>query len=216
MTYNAKFLPSLSHVLHPLNSLLRKNVQWKWSEEEQKSFEAAKSLVSNRQILAHYDMLKPLKLYCDASPKGVGACLAHVMPNGIEQPVAYASRSLREAEKNYAQIEREALSIVFGVKRFHQYLYGRKFVLVTDHQPLCKIFGEKEGVPTLAAARMQRWALLLGAYQFSIQHIPGKQNVCADCLSRLPVFAQRHPVEKIQVIMEIDTLPVTAKQIAKQ
>ena len=216
MTYNAKFLPSLSHVLHPLNSLLRKNVQWKWSEEEQKSFEAAKSLVSNRQILAHYDVLKPLKLYCDASPKGVGACLAHVMPNGIEQPVAYASRSLREAEKNYAQIEREALSIVFGVKRFHQYLYGRKFVLVTDHQPLCKIFGEKEGVPTLAAARMQRWALLLGAYQFSIQHIPGKQNVCADCLSRLPVFAKRHPVEKIQVIMEIDTLPVTAKQIAKQ
>ena len=156
MTYNAKFLPSLSHVLHPLNSLLRKNVQWKWSEEEQKSFEAAKSLVSSRQILAHYDVLKPLKLYCDASPKGVGACLAHVMPNGIEQPVAYASRSLREAEKNYAQIEWEALSIVFGVKRFHQYLYGRKFVLVTDHQPLCKFFGEKEGVPTLAAARMQR------------------------------------------------------------
>ena len=105
---------------------------------------------------------------------------------------------------------------MFGVKRFHQYLYGRKFVLVTDHQPLCKIFGEKEGVPTLAAARMQRWALLVGAYQFSIQHIPGKQYVCADCLSRLPVFAQRHPVEKIQVIMEIDTLPVTAKQIAKQ
>ena len=104
MTYNAKFLPSLSHVLHPLNSLLQKNVKRKWSEEEQKSFEAAKSLVSNRQILAHYDVLKPLKLYCDASPKGVGACLAHVMPNGIEQPVAYASRSLREAEKNYTQI----------------------------------------------------------------------------------------------------------------
>ena len=105
--------------------------------------------------------------------------------------------------------------IVSGVKRFHQYLYGRKFVLVTDHQPLCKIFGEKEDVPTLAAARMQRWALLLGAYQFSIKHIHGKQNVCADCLSQLPVFAKRHPVEKIQVIMEIDTLPVTAKQIAK-
>ena len=122
MAYNAKFLPSLSHVLHPLNSLLRKNVQWKWSKDEQKSFKAAKSLVSDRQTLAHYDVLKPLKLYCDASPKGVGACLAHVMPNGIEQPVAYASRSLQEAEKHHAQIEGEALSIVFRVKRFHQYL----------------------------------------------------------------------------------------------
>ena len=216
MTYNAKFLPSLSHVLHPLNSLLRKNVKWKWSEEEQKSFDAAKALLANRQYLAHYDVSKPLKVYCDASPKGVGACLTHVMSDGAEQPVAYASRSLREAEQNYAQIEREALSIVFAVKRFHQYLYGRKFTLVTDHQPLCKIFGEKEGVPALAAARMQRWALLLGAYQFSIQHIPGKLNVCADCLSRLPVFAKRHPAEKIQAIIEIDYLPVTAKQIAKQ
>ena len=83
------------------------------------------------------------------------------MQNGVEQPVAYASRSLREAERNYAQIKWEALSIVFVVKRFHQYLYGRKFVLVTDHQPLCKIFGEKQGIPTLAAAQMQRWALLL-------------------------------------------------------
>ena len=134
-----------------------------------------------------FDVSKPLKVYCDTSPKGLGACLTHMMSNGVEQPVAYASRSLREAEHNYAQIEREALSIIFAVKRFHQYQYGRKFVLVTDHQPLCKIFGEKEGVPALAAARMQRWALLLGAYQFSIQHIPGKLNVCADCLSHCEV-----------------------------
>ena len=208
MTYDLKFLPSLSHVLHPLNSLLWKNVQWKWTEEEQKSFDAAKALVSNRQYLAHYDVSKPLKVYCNASPKGVGACLTHVMPDGVEQTVAYASRSLWEAEQNYAQIKREALSIIFAVKRFHQYLYGQRFVLVTEHQPLCKIFGEKEGVPALAAARMQCWALLLGAYQFSIQHIPGKLNLCADFLSRLPVFAKRHPAENIQAIVEVDTLPV--------
>lgn len=135
MTYSAKFLPLLLHILYPLNSLLRKNVQWKWTEEKQKSFDAAKALVSDRQYLAHYDVSKPLKVYCDTSPKGVGACLT-------------------------------------------QYLYGRKFILVTDHQPLCKIFGGK-GVPSLAAARIQCWALLLGAYQFSIQHILGKLNVCA-------------------------------------
>ena len=138
------------------------------------------------------------------------------MPSGEEQPVAYASQSLREAERNYAQIKREALGIIFAVKRFHQYFYGRKFVLVTDHHLLCKIFGEKEDVPALAAARMQRWTLLLGAYQFSIQHIPGRLNACTDCLSRLPVFGKRYPAEKIQATMEVSTLPVTAKQIAKQ
>ena len=71
MTYNAKFLPSLSHVLHPLNRLLQKNVQWRWAEKERKSFEAAKALVADRQYLAHYDVPKPLKVYCDASPCGV-------------------------------------------------------------------------------------------------------------------------------------------------
>ena len=80
-------------------------MQWKWTEEEKKSFDTPKALVSNKQYLAHYDVLKSLKVYCDTSPKGVGACLTHVMPDGGEQPVAYASRSLQEAEQNYAQIE---------------------------------------------------------------------------------------------------------------
>ena len=91
------------------------------------------------------------------------------MSNGDERLIAYASCALTSLESNYAQIEQEALAIIFGVWRFHQYLYGRKFTLVTDHCPLCNILGEKEGIPPLAAARMQRWALLLSAYrnQFS-------------------------------------------------
>ena len=114
--------------------------------------------------------------------------------------------------KTYVQIEQEDLSTVFAVKRFHQYFYGQKFVLVMDHQLLCKIFGEKEDVPALAAARMRCWALLLEAYQFLIKHIPGKLNMCADFLSQLPVFARRHPAEKIQAIMEVDILPVAANR----
>ena len=78
---------------------------------------------------------------------------------------------------------REALAIIFGVRRFHQYLYGRSFMLVTDHRPLCKILGEREG---LAAARTQCWVLVFCAYRYQIQHTPGKQNHLADCLSRLP------------------------------
>jgi len=137
-------------------------------------------------MLVHYDVNKPLKLFCDASPHGLGVCLVHVMPNSDERPVAYASRTLSATEQNYAQIEQEALTIIFAVCCFHQYVYGRTFTLVTNHQALCKFFGEKEGIPPLAAARMQRWALVLSAYQCKIQHIPGKQNYCADCISKLP------------------------------
>ena len=78
---------------------------------------------------------------------GLGACLVHILPNGDEQPI--------KCRKNYAQIACEASTIIFAVRRFHQYVYGRSFTLVTDHRPLCKILGEKEGVPPLAAARMQ-------------------------------------------------------------
>ena len=216
MTYNAKFLPSLSHTLHPLYLLLRKNSKWAWKAKQQKAFEAAKQLLCEPKVLAHYDVKKPLKIYCDASPKGLGACLVHVMQDGSEQPVAYASRSLQSAEQKYAQIEREALAIIFAVKRFHQYVYGRDFTLVTDHRPLCKILGPKEGIPLLAAARMQRWALLLSAYQYKIEFISGKYNTCADCMSRMHSCSKRDSAEKVHAVMAIDELPVTAAQVAKE
>ena len=94
--------------------------------------------------LVHYDVDKPVRVYCDASSYGVGACLMHVI-EGQEKPIAYASRTLSQAEMKYAEIEREALAIIFAVKKFHQYVYGREFVLVTDHKPLCTIFGHDKG-----------------------------------------------------------------------
>jgi len=138
------------------------------------------------------------------------------MPNGDERPVAYASRSLTSAEQNYAQIESEALAIVFAVRSFHQYLYGRNFTLVTYHRPLCKILGEKEGIPPLAAARMQRWALLLSAYQYKIQYIPGKRNYVADCMSRLPSLTGKHDsAERVHSVVLTEQLPIVASQIVK-
>ena len=216
VTYNAKFLPSLSHVLHPLHQLLKKNAKWSWNLEHMEAFNTIKEMICQDNMLVHYDISKPLKVFCDASPKGLGACMVHVMPTGDERPVAYVSRSLSSAEQNYAQIEREALAIVFAVRRFHQYLYGRTFTLVTDHRPLCKILGEKESIPPLAAARMQCWALLLSAYQYKIQYIPGKLNCSADCMSRLPSpTAKRDSAEKIYSLVLTEQLPVLASQIAR-
>ena len=214
MTYNCRFLPFLSQVLHPLYQLVKREAKWKWGPAQVQAFETAKELVAKAP---HYDVDKPIRLYCDASPKGVGACLMHVI-DGQERPVAYASRTLAPAELNYAQIEREALDIVFAVRKFHQYLYGRQFTLVTDHRPLCKLLGSNQGVPSLAAARMQRWALILSAYQYILEYTPGSQNECADCLSRLPLPSSKcDAAERMCSIhaMDIDSLPVTARDIAK-
>ena len=174
----------------------------------------AKKLVSEATTLVHFDTNKPIKVYCDASSVGVGACLMDFL-NGQERPVAYASWTLSPAEAKYAQIEREALAIVFAVRKFHQYLYGREFVLVTDHRSLCKIFGHDQGVPPLAAARMQRWALILSAYQYRIQYISGEQNNCADCMSRLPLVKSSLDEDTAVLALSLNALPVTSSDIVK-
>ena len=109
------------------------------------------------------------------------------MPDGSEKPVAYASRSLATADKNYSQLDKEALAIIFGIKRFHQYIYGRTFQLVSDHKPLMSIMDAQKGIPVMVSARLQRWALMLAAYDYSIVNRPGPKLANADCLSRLPM-----------------------------
>ena len=110
------------------------------------------------------------------------------MPDGSGKPSTYASRTLHKTERNYSQIEKDALGSVFGVKKFHQYLYGRFFTLIIDHKPLTSIFGPNCGIPTFAAARLQPWALLLSAYHYDTKFIATLQHANADCLSRLLVY----------------------------
>ena len=226
--YYRKFVPSLATLLSPLYSLLQKDVKWCWTKECERAFKEAKETLSSATVLAHYDPRLPLRLAADASSYGVGAVISHVFPDGSERPIAYASRSLTTTEKSYAQLEKEALSLVFGVRKFHQYLYGRKFTLYTDHKPLTTILGPKKGVPPLAAARLQRWALLLSAYSYQIEYKSTKDHANADGLSRLPlsspdttsmstiVSPPQHgslPDTDIFVIRQIEALPVTAMQL---
>ncbi|XP_039602322.1 uncharacterized protein K02A2.6-like [Polypterus senegalus] len=218
VNYYNKFLPNLATVLYPLNELLQAGKQWKWSKECENSFQDAKRLVTSDTVLTHFNSSLPIKLACDASPYGIGAVMSHVMEDGSDRPIAFASRSLSAAEKNYAQIDREALSLVWGVKRFNQYLFGREFILVTDHQPLTSIFSPQKGVPATAAARMQRWALFLGGHRYKIEY---KRTAChanADGLSRLPLEAEKDEFgdeETIDMISisQIENLPVTADMV---
>lgn len=140
--------------MHPLNNLLRQNTKWVWSAECTKSLLKVKENLISAKVLTHYDPKLDIVLATDVSAYGVGAgaVLFHIQKDGSEKLVAFASRTLLSAECNYSQIEKEALSIVFGVNKHYQYLYGRNFKLLTDHQPYVTIFGPKRGVPTLAAA----------------------------------------------------------------
>lgn len=166
INYYGRFIPNLASVLNPLNNLLCKDKKWYWSAACEKSFQKAKDHLTLPAVLTHYDPELPICLACDASPYGVGAVISHVFQGGKEKPIAFASRTLSKAEQNYAQIEWEALSIIFGIRKFHQYLYGRRFTLLTDHQPLTAILSPNKSIPPMAAARMQRWALLLAAHDY--------------------------------------------------
>ena len=151
VNYYGKFLPDLATTLAPPYTLLQKKKKWTWGQSQQNAFEQVKKLLKSSRVLVHFDDDLPLVLACDASPYGLGAVLSHRMPNGDERPVGFASRTLMVAEKKYPQLDKEALAIVFGVKKYHQYLYGRKFELKTDHKPLTHIFSPSKVSPPMAS-----------------------------------------------------------------
>ena len=124
INYYNRFLPNLSTTLSPLYRLLQKDVKWMWGQEQDEAFSAAKEALQDDSLLVHYDESEPLILACDASQYGLGAVLSHTMEDDTERLVAYASRTLTAAEKRYYQLEKEGLAIIFGTKKFHNYLHG--------------------------------------------------------------------------------------------
>ena len=113
-------------------------------------------MLCSATLLVHNDPENSLILHCDASPYGLGSVLAHTMQDGTERPIAYDSRTLSAPERNYSQIEKERLAVIYSEKKFHQYLFGRHVTIVTDHIPLLGLLSETTPIPVMAAARIQR------------------------------------------------------------
>ena len=214
MNYYRKFLPNLANIVKPLNELLQKGKKWIWSSQCTQAVRTAKQLLTASNVLTHYDPNLPLKLAADASQYGVGAVISHVLPGGDERPIAFASQSLSKSEQNYAQIDKEALALIFGVLKFHAYIFGSKFTLVTDHQPLTTILGPKKGIPSVVAAQLQRWAIRLSAYTYDIEFRSTAAHGNADALSRLPLSMKgpEYPSEvHLCNVKQIESLPVTSQ-----
>ena len=170
--YYDKFLPNISSILATLYRLLEQNTAWAWSSEQQRVFQAVNSHLTSPFLLVHFDPNRELVLVCDASPHGIGAVLSQWMDDSWEKPIAFASHSLAPAEKRYAQLNKEELAVIFGVKKFHRYLYGHHFKVVSDHKPLKHLlwilFSSYSGV----------------AYNYTIVYWPGSEHTNAYFLSR--------------------------------
>ena len=205
VNYYGGFIPKMHKLRAPLNELLRKDTKWNWSRECQMSFTNIKKILDSSLLLTHYDPKLPIIVAADASQYGIGAALLHEYPDKRQKAVCYASRALSTSERNYSQIEKEGLALVFAVKKFHKMLQGRKFTLYTDHQPLLSIFSPKKGIPVHTANRLQRWATLLIGYDFELRYIQTAKFGHVDALSRLIASHSENKPEEDAVIACIET-----------
>ena len=186
VNYYQRLIPNLSSILAPLYALLRKGAVWRWTASCRPSLNQVKVALTGGRVLMRFDQSLPLKLITDASSVGVGAALVHVLPDGTERPICFASRTLTATEQKYAMVEKEAVAVSFGVRRFIQYLHGKHFHLVTDNRALSHILNPRKELPALSAARMQRYALQLAAFSYEVELRRSENMGLADVLSRMP------------------------------
>ena len=178
-----KFCKNFSHVAAPLTELLKKQVKFEWTEKCQRAFEQVKEILMNAPVLLAPNFEAPFKLYCDASDVGVGAVLSQVGPDGVEHPVSFYSKKLNGAQRNYATVEKEALSLKLALEQYEIYLSGSPFKIqvYTDHNPLTFVHKMK-----LKNQRLLRWSLMLQEWaNLEVIHVKGTDNVVADALSRV-------------------------------
>ncbi|MDD9818054.1 MAG: RNase H-like domain-containing protein, partial [Gammaproteobacteria bacterium] len=179
-SYFRKFIRNFASVACPLHRLTEKSVQFQWTSECQQAFTTLKQRLTEAPVLCYPDFTMPFLVYTDASGSGLGAVLCQKNGNN-EQVVAYASRTLTKAERHYSTTERECLGVVWAVKQFRVYLYGRRFLLCTDHNPLVWLRSCRE-----PKGRLARWVLELEEYDYEMKYQPGTSIPHADALSRTP------------------------------
>ena len=215
-------------LLQHLYDLLQLAKTWSCRKSQEEAFSKSKELLLSATILTHYDPEKPLVFSCDTSPYGVGAVLSHCMEDRSEQPIAYASRTLSTTEIMYAQLDKEALSIVFGVKLFHQFLCGHKFTIFSDFKPLRYIpagrdpWGANHGFCSHSTLGIDVKCLAITTIYatsriYEISYKPGADHTFSDDLSRLlvskPVKTVPLPGDMLLLFQTLQDTLVRADQI---
>jgi len=222
--YYSKFMKNASTLLYPLNQLLRKNIPFHWTATCEAAWINAKSEIASDQVLVPFTPDLPVVLATDASPFGLSGILSHTMPDGSERPIAFASRSLTTAEKNYSQLDKEATAVYWACKKFYDFLYGRKFTLVVDNKPMMTILHPEKKLPVLSATRMLRYAQFLSGFDYTIMHRSSSDHTNADYLSRSPLPLNQHDIQLVDddyqyqesIVNTIATETITSKDIQRE
>lgn len=176
INYVSKYIPNFSIETQALRDLLKKDVLFKWEESQQRAFETIKESLTKRPVLQFFDPRKEIVISVDSSNSGIGTCLLQ-----DNKPVCYSSKALTETQKHYAQIEKELLAVLYGLQKYHEYVFGRHVVVETDHKPLITIV--KKPIDK-CPPRLQRLRLELLKYHFTLKYKKGTELVIADALSR--------------------------------
>jgi len=205
VSYYAKFIPRFAEQLAPLYALLKKNVSYTWGDKQQRSFANVKEYFKGDLIIKLFNPNLPIKVQSDASKDGIGGVILQ-QHNDDWMPVKFASRTLNASERNYSQIEREALAVVFTCEKFKMYLLGNKFTIECDHKPLLKLLNCHKYIPDNTNARIIRWALKMSQFSYDIVFIKGSENVLSDAMSRLPLPETVPVNEPTELVLAINTL----------
>ena len=211
--FYSRFIPNFAHYMSPLYALLQKNAKFSWTSEHQQAFDRINQLFLDKNILCDFNTSFETSIETDSSSYGVG-CVLLQRPhkNACWSPVQFASRTLNSAECNYSQIEREALSVMFALDKFREFLLGSHFTLYNDHKPLFTLFAKHKPVPVSCSGRVQRWALKLSQFGYEFVYSKGSDNVHSGFLSRLPLPVtcdEVEPYELVFVINSLDTSPIS-------
>ena len=213
----SKFTPHLAEITKPLRDLLSKKNQWTWDQAQNQAFTAVKEALTKSPNLALFDPNLETTVSADASSYGLGAVLLQTQPNGERRAVAYVSRSMTPTETRYAQIEKEALALTWACERYSDYLIGLRFSIETDHKPLVPLFSAKllDELPI----RVQRFRMRMMRYDFTITHVPGKNLITADALSRAPSSPANSDDQSLQaevdayILNTLSGLPATERRL---